>query len=624
MQARLKGLGLVLGLLLLLGGCAPAAPRAATSTPTPQPAGVASAAPSATALSSAPTPAPAATTAGTSATRTITDARDRQVTVPVAPQRVVTLSEHDLDSALALDITPVGTVNGRGQAGPPAYLGERTRGITSVGSLAEPSLEAIVALDPDLILAGNLVQQLESLLPQLEQIAPVVVTYRTGSDWKTAFRGTANALNRSDAAERFLQQYDQRVAELRALLPTDRSVTASIVRWMPQGPVVMNPGTFASSILADLGMQRPAQQHNLGGSHGAHSDPISLESLEVIDGDWIFLGTLNAEGATALQAARSNPLFQRLQAVQNNHVVEVDGTVWTSTGGPLAALQVLADVERALRAAAAPAATTTPSATLHDSSRLVTIGGTVTEIVFALGAGEQVVAVDTSSTYPPAATQRPKVGYQRQLAAEGVLALNPSAVLISSEAGPPEALEHLRNAGVPLIEVPIEYSVAGAQQAIRSVAQALGREAQGEALIAQMERELAAARQVVAGFSDRPRVLFLYARGPNTVNAAGRDTPAQAMIELAGGQNAITEFDGFKPLTPEAAAAAAPDVILMFESGLESLGGVEGLLQVPGLAQTPAGQQRRIVAMDGLYLLGFGPRLGAAVRDLAQALHQAR
>ncbi|WP_026369533.1 ABC transporter substrate-binding protein [Kallotenue papyrolyticum] len=606
---RLAWLSMLLA-LLLASGCTPAAPTAGAPETTPSPSAAATAA-----------PAPEAT-AKNATTRLITDARDRQVTVPLEPQRVVTLSEHDLDSALALGITPVGTVNGRGQSGPPAYLGERTRGITSVGSLAEPSLETIATLDPDLILAGNLVQQLESLLPQLEQIAPVVVTYRTGSDWKTAFRGTANALNRRDAAERFLQQYDQRVAELRALLPADRTVTASIVRWMPQGPVVMNPGTFASSILADVGMERPAHQHNLGGSHGAHSDPISLESLEVIDGDWIFLGTLNAEGATALQAARSNPLFQRLQAVQNNHVVDVDGTVWTSTGGPLAALQVLDDVERAVRSASQPSATALR--TLSDTSRLVTIGGTVTEIAFALGAGEQVVAVDTSSTYPPAAAQRPKVGYQRQLAAEGVLALNPSAILISSEAGPPEAIEQLRSAGVPLISVPIEYSVAGAQQAIRSVAQALGRIEQGETLIAQMERELAEARQVMAGFSDRPRVLFLYARGPNTVNAAGRNTPAQAMIELAGGQNAITEFDGFKPLTPEAAAAAAPDVILMFESGLESLGGIEGLLQVPGIAQTPAGQQRRIVAMDGLYLLGFGPRLGAAVRDLAQALHQPR
>ncbi len=125
------------------------------------------------------------------------------------------------------------------------------------------------------------------------------------------------------------------------------TVTGSIVRWIPQGPVVVNPGTFADTILTDLGMQRPAHQQSLGGSHGAHSDPISLEALEQIDADWIFIGTLNPEGATALQAARENPLFQQLSAVQNDHVIEVDGTVWTSVGGPLAALQVLDDEESA-------------------------------------------------------------------------------------------------------------------------------------------------------------------------------------------------------------------------------------------------------------------------------------
>ena len=262
--------------------------------------------------------------------------------------------------------------------------------------------------------------------------------------------------------------------------------------------------------------------------------------------------------------------------------------------------------------------------TIADTSRIITVGGTVTEITFALGAGGQVVAVDTSSTYPPEATQLPKVGYQRQLAAEGVLALNPSLILASTEAGPPEAVEQLKNAGVPVLIVPLEYTADGAKQAIRMLAEALGREERGDELIAQLDRNLAEAAQVAATLNPKPRVLFLYARGPNTVNAAGAKTSADEIIRLAGGQNAITDFDGFKPLTAEAAAAAAPDVLLLFESGLESLGGKEGLLRVPGVAQTPAGQNGRIIAMDGLYLLGFGPRLGAAARDLAHELKAAQ
>lgn len=287
-------------------------------------------------------------------TRSITDARGLEVVVPARPQRVIALTEHDLDSALALGITPVGSVNGRGQAGLPAYLGERSAGIESVGSLAEPSLEKVAALDPDLILAGNLIPQIEALLPGLAQIAPVVKTYNAGDDWKTAFAGTAAALNRDVEAAAFLADYNQRAAAIGARLPADTQLEASVVRWMPQGPVVMVPGTFSSLVLADVGLQRPAAHADLGGGHGAHSDPLSLEQLELIDSDWLFIGALNAEGSTALETARSNPLFQQLAVVAENQVAVVDGAVWTSIGGPLAALQVLDDIEAAL--AAAPAA----------------------------------------------------------------------------------------------------------------------------------------------------------------------------------------------------------------------------------------------------------------------------
>lgn len=306
----------------------------------------------------APTSAPAApTTAPAADTRTITDARGAQVVVPVAPQRVIALTEHDLDSALALGITPVGAVNGRGQAGLPTYLGERINGIESVGSLAEPSLEKVAALNPDLILAGNLIPQIEALLPDLEQIAPVVKTYSAGEDWKTAFAGTAAALNRSAEAEAFLSDYNARTAAIRALLPNDGPNEASVVRWMPQGPVVMVPSTFSSLVLADLGLARPAAHAELGGGHGAHSDPLSLEQLELIDSDWLFIGALNAEGSTALETARSNSLFQQLDVVKAGNVAVVDGAVWTSIGGPLAAMVVLDDVEASLAGAAAVGST---------------------------------------------------------------------------------------------------------------------------------------------------------------------------------------------------------------------------------------------------------------------------
>lgn len=218
----------------------------------------------------------------------------------------------------------------------------------SVGTLAELSLEAIVALEPDLILAGSLIPQIEGLLPELSAIAPVVATYKPSDDWKTAFTSIASALNRAAEAETFLAEYDERVAAVQALLPTD-GAEANVARWMPQGPVVMMPATFSSRVLADIGFTRPEEIVELAGSHGAHTDPLSLEQLELLDSDWLFLGTLNPEGATALETARANPLFQQLDVVQQARVVEVDGAVWTSIGGPLAALQVLGDIEEALK-----------------------------------------------------------------------------------------------------------------------------------------------------------------------------------------------------------------------------------------------------------------------------------
>lgn len=293
-------------------------------------------------------PATGAADSASAETITITDARGTSVTVPANPQRIVALTELDLDSALALGITPVGAVNGRGQSGLPQYLGDTVAGVASVGSLAEPSLEAIVALKPDVILAGSVIEPIEALLPELSQIAPVVATYKPSDDWKTAFTSIAAILNRQAEADAFMANYDQRAAAVKAALPADRPALANVVRWMPQGPVLMMPATFSSLVLADVGLARPEAVQALAGSHGAHTDPISLEQVDVIDSEWLFWGALNPDGATALDAALQNPLVQRLSAVQNKRVAQVDGAVWTSIGGPLAALAVLDDIEEAL------------------------------------------------------------------------------------------------------------------------------------------------------------------------------------------------------------------------------------------------------------------------------------
>lgn len=263
----------------------------------------------------------------------------------------------------------------------------------------------------------------------------------------------------------------------------------------------------------------------------------------------------------------------------------------------------------------------TATAPAAAAERIVTAGGDLTEIVYALGAGEQVVGADTSSVYPATAAAVPKIGYQRQLPAEGILALTPTLVLVSDEAGPPAALAQLRDAGVRVEVVGADDTPAGAAVKIRRVAALLDRAAAGEQLVAAMDAALAQARADRAADPTQPRVLFLYARGPGTLLVAGRHTPADAMIALAGGRNAAAALDGFKPLTAEAAVAAQPDVVLMLARGVDSLGGADAVWQQPGLAQTPAAQGRRLVTMDDLYLLGFGPRLGEAVRELGRQLH---
>ncbi len=256
------------------------------------------------------------------------------------------------------------------------------------------------------------------------------------------------------------------------------------------------------------------------------------------------------------------------------------------------------------------------------ATRIISLGGPVTEIIYALGAEQGVVAIDISSTYPPAAQKLPKVGYQRTLSAENILALRPTMVLASSEAGPPTAITQIKAAGVPITIIPTEHSVEGAKAKIRAVASALNHTAEGERLCTALDSSMAQANKLRGGQSTTPSVLFIYARGAGAVQASGTGTAADAMIALGGGKNAISGYDGYKPLTPEAAVAARPDLVLMTTSGLQSVGGIDGLLRTaPGLAETPAGRNRRIVALDDELLLGFGPRLGDATLQLAELLH---
>ena len=255
--------------------------------------------------------------------------------------------------------------------------------------------------------------------------------------------------------------------------------------------------------------------------------------------------------------------------------------------------------------------------------RIVSLDGITTEILFALGVGEKVVGRDDSSYYPPEAQRLPSVGYQFRLSAEGILSLKPTLVIGREDVRPKEVVEQLERAGVAVVLVPATPSVEGAKAKIRTVAQAVGRVEQGEALVRALERDLLLLKAFQAQHAPKGRLkaLFLYLRSPGTTYVCGEVSTTVGVMALAGLDNAAQGIRECKPMTAESVVAARPEVIVVFKKGLESVGGLEGLLKLPGVAQTPAGEKRKVVTMDDLYLGSFGPRAGRAALDLFRAAY---
>lgn len=257
----------------------------------------------------------------------------------------------------------------------------------------------------------------------------------------------------------------------------------------------------------------------------------------------------------------------------------------------------------------------------QEASRVLILGGDLTEIAFALGAAEDIVGVDYTALWPPEASELPHVGYLRRLSAEGMLSLMPDRVLAAPDAGPASALDKLRAAGVTVETGPGGIGFDAVVPKIAFMGRALGREAEAEALAAQVTVKMAAVEAALAGVSGRPSVLFLISVANGAPMAGGTETAADAMIRLAGGRNAAEEFSGYKPLSAEAAIGLAPEVVLLPEHAAGPAGGAAAAVAQAGLTDTPAGRDGRIVVMDGLKLLGFGPRTPQAVAELARALH---
>lgn len=260
---------------------------------------------------------------------------------------------------------------------------------------------------------------------------------------------------------------------------------------------------------------------------------------------------------------------------------------------------------------------------LPDRSRVASVGGSITEIVYALGEQGTLVARDSTSVYPEAAFKLPDVGYMRALSPEGVLSVNPSGILALEGSGPKEALDVLKKASIPFISVPEGFTHKGIVEKVLVVGKALGADAKAETLAAEIDKQLSDAEALTKDVpqAERKRVLFILSLQGGKILASGSSTAADGIIALAGGVNAVEGFSGYKQLTDEAAITAKPDIILMMDREGQLAIGDADLYAHPAIASTPAGQAKKVIRMDGAYLLGFGPRTAGAIRDLAVALY---
>jgi iron complex transport system substrate-binding protein len=261
--------------------------------------------------------------------------------------------------------------------------------------------------------------------------------------------------------------------------------------------------------------------------------------------------------------------------------------------------------------------------TIADTSRIVSIGGAITEILYALDLQDRIVADDLTSTFPADARAKPRIGYMRMLSAEGVLSVNPTLILAMEGAGPPTALDVLEKAAVPFVVVPEAHDAAGMMRKIEFVADAVGEHDRGVALAQAVVADLQTVSSETADIAPRRRAVFVLGMSGGSPLVAGEGTSAADMFRLAGIDNAIAGIAGFKQASDEAALATAPDDIVVMSSGGHSMSAGE-VFALPAFVGTPAAQAGRLVTMDGEYLLGFGPRLAHAGRDLAAAIYPER
>lgn len=261
----------------------------------------------------------------------------------------------------------------------------------------------------------------------------------------------------------------------------------------------------------------------------------------------------------------------------------------------------------------------TTESTETEKRKIITAGGTITEVVDALGFSDQIIATDITSTYPASMKELPSIGYRNQIKAEGILALGPDLVLIEENYLSPDVVEQLKAAqiNIQLFKKPV--TVEGTKTLVTELAAFFEVADKGIEVNKAIDGDVAELNAYLQSQESKPKAVFVMARGPETVFVAGDKTFATEIFKLAKLEGTATGFDEFAPLTPESLVQMNPEYLVFFESGIESLGGKEGLVKIQGIEQTEAFKKGQIVSLDGQYLSGFGPRVGKAALELAKA-----
>jgi len=252
--------------------------------------------------------------------------------------------------------------------------------------------------------------------------------------------------------------------------------------------------------------------------------------------------------------------------------------------------------------------------------RIVSVGGGLTEILYELGLGKQIVGVDTTSKWPEAATKKAQVGYHRRLSAEGILSLKPTALMVTQDAGPKEVLEQIKSAGIPINVFVTEESVEGVANNIRLVAKTVNKTKEGEVLVSKINNDYQQLKETVATHSSKPSVAFFLGMGKGSPMAAGSNTGAAKMIELAGGNNAFANIESYKQISTESMIVAAPEVILIAAHVAKGKK-IDEILKLKSIKLTPAAKNKRVFIVDTLLMLGYGPRIVEAIDTLASQIH---